>query len=260
MAWQYSLGDLSQAETYCDSLMGSVAYPSAQATIPDLDITYGQWKAWAISKGVYKMCGYEGGYSPDYKASGSTVTCTITGATKDVTGCTLTVSNGAIEGWVAASLNPNGCFDANCVGLTFTISAVTGMIELNGLTATIVSVTGNQIKTNINSSSFTTYISGGTATVVNGRELINGIRYAGKKHPNLIAYTKANLQNFVNHSDGSFTAEFPSGFIWTGSSTSVNLASTQIIGNGQIWSVRDPTIYADTDPQSIAIEEFNAGI
>ena len=30
---------------------------------------YANWKAWALSFGVHGMCGYEGGYSPDFGGS-----------------------------------------------------------------------------------------------------------------------------------------------------------------------------------------------
>jgi hypothetical protein len=257
-AWLYNQGDTTQANAYVDGLAGSSATPTTLGYVDNLNAA---WKTWAQGHGIQKACGYEGGYSPDYLASGATVSCTITGATKDATGCTLTVSNGSIEpGWVSATTNANGCFDSDCAGLTFTIASVAGMTQLNGLTATIVSVTGNQVKTNIDSSGFSTYTSGGIATVVNGRTLINALRYAGKNASNLKSHTKTNWQNFVDRSDVTYTAEFPSGFIWTGSSFRTNLASPGVAGDGQVWSIRDPSIYADTSPQTNALDEFNAGI
>ena len=262
MAWMYNQGDLTQGDLYADETMGT-----ALATIPNLNtVLYPGWKTWATGHGIMRMCGYEGGYSVDYLMVGVTVFSTITGATIDATGCTLTVSNGSIDvGWVAAATNANGCFDANCVGMTFTIAGVVGMTQLNGLTATITSFTApNQVKTNINSAAFTPYGSGGTATVVNGRVLINAVRYAGKKSPNLKDYMKTSWSNFLGHTGGGFTCTFPSGFIWTGSSCPVDLSLPQVPGgtttNTQIWSVRDPDIYSDTDPQSLALEEFNDGV
>jgi hypothetical protein len=203
------------------------------------------------------MCGYEGGYSPDYLISSATVSCTITGATQDATGCTLTVSNGSIDpGWVTAATNTNGCFDSNCVGLTFTIASVAGMTQLNGMTATIASVTGNQVKTNIDSSGFSAYMSGGTATVVSGRNLINALRYASKKHANLTGHTTTNLTNYVGLTDGSFTAEFPSSFLWSGSSFETDIASPGVAGDGQVWPVLDPDIYDSNSPEFEALKVF----
>ena len=34
-------------------------------------VLYKNWKLWAMSFGIYKMCGYEGGYSPDFDSLGS---------------------------------------------------------------------------------------------------------------------------------------------------------------------------------------------
>jgi len=38
-------------------------------TVANVAIMYASWKAWAMNHGVNKMCGYEGGYSPDYTGS-----------------------------------------------------------------------------------------------------------------------------------------------------------------------------------------------
>lgn len=35
-------------------------------TLPKVAALYANWKGWALSHGIKKMCGYEGGYSPDY--------------------------------------------------------------------------------------------------------------------------------------------------------------------------------------------------
>ena len=255
-SWQYNQGDLTQPRLYVDGLAGSSLTP---ATLGYLSAAYTSWKSWVLGfvGGPRKMCGYEGNYSPDFKATGTTVSCTITGATKDATGCVLTVSNGSVEsGWVAATLNPNGCFDTNCVGLTFTIASVGGMTQLNGLTATIVSVNGNQIKTNIDSSGFSTYTSGGAATVVNGRQLINDLRYAGKFDPQLTIHMLNNLYNFVGLTSSGFVSEFPSMFLWSSSSAH---ATTGVIGDGAgIWGLRDPSIFNVVSPQVDAIKLFDA--
>lgn len=39
-------------------------------TISKCAIAYANWKAWGLSFGIKKMCGYEGGYSPDYSNGG----------------------------------------------------------------------------------------------------------------------------------------------------------------------------------------------
>jgi len=51
-------------------------------------------------------------------------------------------------------------------GQRVSISGVVGMVELNGNTYTIVSVTPTSITLNVNSTGFTAYVSGGTTTLV----------------------------------------------------------------------------------------------
>jgi hypothetical protein len=41
-------------------------------TLQKCAILYSNWKVWAEKFGVHKMCGYEGGYSPDYTGGGKT--------------------------------------------------------------------------------------------------------------------------------------------------------------------------------------------
>lgn len=43
---------------------------------------YANWKAWALSFGIKKMCGYEGGYSPDYTGLGKTAVDLLRAASK----------------------------------------------------------------------------------------------------------------------------------------------------------------------------------
>ncbi|WP_271605841.1 hypothetical protein [Bradyrhizobium sp. CCBAU 11434] len=45
---------------------------------------YANWKAWAKKFGVQKMCGYEGGYSPDYTGGGRTAVDILRAASKQV--------------------------------------------------------------------------------------------------------------------------------------------------------------------------------
>jgi hypothetical protein len=53
-------------------------------TIPKFKIAYSNWKAWALKFGIKKMCGYEGGYSPDYEARGTSKVDKLRGASKQV--------------------------------------------------------------------------------------------------------------------------------------------------------------------------------
>jgi hypothetical protein len=50
------------ANAYANTVTGG----SGSFTLPKVAALYTNWKAWALSHGIKKMCGYEGGYSPDY--------------------------------------------------------------------------------------------------------------------------------------------------------------------------------------------------
>jgi hypothetical protein len=44
---------------------------------------YANWKAWALSFKISRMCGYEGGYSPDYTGGGKTPVDQLRAASKN---------------------------------------------------------------------------------------------------------------------------------------------------------------------------------
>ena len=49
------------ASAYASSVLSG----TGQFTVPSVAKMYANWKSWAKSFGIQKMCGYEGGYSPD---------------------------------------------------------------------------------------------------------------------------------------------------------------------------------------------------
>ena len=51
-------------------------------TISKCAIFYANWKTWAQSFGIQKMCGYEGGYSPDYTGGGQSQVDILRAASK----------------------------------------------------------------------------------------------------------------------------------------------------------------------------------
>jgi hypothetical protein len=59
--------DLTAPLTYA----ASTDTGSHPTNVPNLATLYSNWKAWAQSFGIQKMCGYEGGYSPDLTAGGN---------------------------------------------------------------------------------------------------------------------------------------------------------------------------------------------
>lgn len=269
-AWKYNQGDTSQVVSYLDDLANTNAAASSNAALSVVQANYSAWKTWAKgpwANGVVinRLCGYEGDWSPDYITTSQPPGGNISGATIDATGCTISFSSGFVDGtqtggWVPGTVNTSGPFEAGTVvaGMQFTIASVAGMTQLNGLTATIVSVSGNAVKTNIDSSGFSAYTSGGTATIVNGRNMLNALRYAAKLHSKLAFYTQKNLTNFVNLTDATFTAEFPSFFLWSGTSLKTDLSLSAVAGDGQVWPIMDPDIYATNSPQFDMIKLINS--
>lgn len=55
---------------------------SGPFTISKCAIAYANWKAWALSFGIKRMCGYEGGYSPDYSGGGISTVDKLRSASK----------------------------------------------------------------------------------------------------------------------------------------------------------------------------------
>ena len=55
---------------------------SGAITLAQVAIWYANWKAWALSFGITKMCGYEGGYSPDFTSYGTSQVDQLRAASK----------------------------------------------------------------------------------------------------------------------------------------------------------------------------------
>lgn len=67
LATAYAAGDLSAPITYVDTCLGPAGLSGTnKETVADLIGYYANLKTYAQSKGINKICGYEGGYSPDY--------------------------------------------------------------------------------------------------------------------------------------------------------------------------------------------------
>jgi PKD repeat protein len=168
-------------------------------------------QTWAQGLGVDGLTCYEGGYSPDYT--------TVSGFTRTVTGVTkaaqavVSLATGTVNGLPPA-------------GATVSFASVGGMTELNGNTYTVVSSTGNTMTINVDSTGFTTYTSGGTATYVNSATLVTNLRRASKYTPAVETYELQTYNDFVD-----LGGEFPSCYMLCGY---------------QLWSVWDPAIYEET--------------
>ena len=91
LAFAHANGDATAAATYLDSS----STVGGKYTLPTIAGYYLDWARWAAGLGVKGMCGYEGGYSPDY--SNSAVTSAIVGATRAAQ-CVLTLPTTRISG------------------------------------------------------------------------------------------------------------------------------------------------------------------
>jgi hypothetical protein len=215
----------SIVKAYIDTLAGSAGAFNLAYNLTN----YTNLKAWGSNWGVQKMCGYEGGYSPDY--NGTNWSSVINGASNS-SKCVLYLS----------ATNPPGkgkiVGNAAVVGMKLNISGVEGMIQLNGLEVTIVSVSGDDVTIDVDSSSFGIYASGGVAVYVDSGIYVNNLRAAGKYSPNLQGFTLRNYENFL-----AAGGEFPSCYM--------------LAGPKNVWSIFDPNIYAIPSVQWAAIIAFN---
>ena len=98
-AQYFSPSEYGTAQEIADAAAYAVASPALQASIAAAYAStansgsgaytllksgqfYANWKAWAIKFGVQNMCGYEGGYSPDYTGGGKSQVDLLRAASK----------------------------------------------------------------------------------------------------------------------------------------------------------------------------------
>ena len=81
-AYAAAEGNPSQQMEIATAYANTVNSGSGPYTIPKFAIAYANWKVWALKFGIKKMCGYEGGYSPDYDAGGTSKIDKFRGASK----------------------------------------------------------------------------------------------------------------------------------------------------------------------------------
>jgi hypothetical protein len=214
LAWDYNQDPTDEPEQLVASLSAATAFG-----VPYVASIISGWKTWADGFGL-GLTFYEGGYSPDYRSSNDTGT--ISGASKAAQ-CVLTI---------ATSTKPP-------VGSDLSIASVVGMTELNGNTYEVVAVNGNSVTIDVDSTGFTNYTSGGTATYVNSMTMRNALRAASKN--------EATLYDFMRHMDTVclFFGEYPARYLLAGASAA--------------WPILDPHIYiTDDPPQWDAVEALDA--
>lgn len=210
------------------------------------------WYGWGQNNwgGSIKIpvAAYEGGYSPDYVPNNWTSPITgaavTSGTTVDLT--LATTENLRYNGGTALSGNPA------VAGMSLSIASVGGMTQLNGNTYTVAAVSGNTVTLTIPSTAgFGAYTSGGTSTYVNSALYANTIRWAGKFSPQLATQTTAMYNGLA-----AIPLVFPSQFLLSGSSVTIDSRLSGNVGTGQVWGLWDQTVYSS--PYSTAADSIRA--
>lgn len=230
-AYKYSVADSATqaqlATDFVNSTLVSVNSNNATGPIIVKIASFIAWKTWAAGFGA-KLTSYEGGWSPDYPTTNSN--SPISGATRS-TQCVLTLATTNAPN-NSASRTGNGAVP----GMMLKITGVGGMVELNGNSYKVVSVSGNNVTIDVNSSSFTAYTSGGTATYQDDSVNRTALRKASKSASVLPIVWKQFYTSLL-----SLGTEYPSVF--------------QLAGADNSWSVLDPDIYVSaSSPQWNAIK------
>lgn len=136
LAYQWQVASAAGRLTIADSY--AVTYDTAPP--------YVAWKTFFENNGVDGLLAYEGSWSQDYFSAIGDMSATITGITKGAT-TAITISSGSIH---------------PVAGLWAWIVNVVGMTEINVLYAPILSVVGNVVTVDIDSTGFSNYTSGGS--------------------------------------------------------------------------------------------------
>jgi hypothetical protein len=173
-----------------------------------------------------RFCLYEGGL--DIQTTGSNVSATITNVTL-----------GSITVITVSGLNQ---FQN---GMTTTISSVVGTTELNGNTYTVLSVAGQTVTLNVDSSGFTPYVSGGSALYVGSAtwqtNLFYAWKYAFPTASPIRYYTLTGYYEMFASLGGNI--DFASEFDFSGNATNHE------------WSMW-PNVFGETPPRPIAAQQF----
>lgn len=124
------------------------------------------------------------------------------------------------------------------IGASLTPSGVVGMTQLNGNTYTVTGVSGNNVTINVNSTGFTTYVSGGTATYTGSGVIMEN-------------FTKAIRSSTAT---GEMAQKHYSNFAMNGGKACANYT---LAGNAEWGMMHWPNLYGVTG-QGAAAEVFSA--
>lgn len=82
-AYTAASSDPSRQQSIVTAYANTVNSGSGAVTLTKVAAWYANWKIWAKGFGINKMCGYEGGYSPDYTGGGKTPADILRAASKN---------------------------------------------------------------------------------------------------------------------------------------------------------------------------------
>lgn len=203
--------------------------------IPNFTRLHAFWKENVADPHGLDLLAYEGGISFVEVTDSANLVGPITGITK-AANAEITVGNTG--------------FGVFCppVGFSVPFASVGGMTEINGLTGVVTAVTAaNKFTVNIDSTGFTTYTSGGTATYTNLGVMIKTLAIDAPTHPDARTYNLEMFEQFV-----AIGGDYPSYLQLSGPSITLG-------GLGSQWRNKDFDIYDATKfPGQLAAEDWFA--
>lgn len=218
-AYAYSLGDTSQADVVAQSTFNDGTTGNASFAIPNTKRLMDHWFNFGMAYGI-PLCFYEGGYTPYFLDND------------------MTASISAVTKAANAVVTISGTDPVPVAGMTMSFSGVSGMTQLNGNSYTVVSVAGQNVTINVNSTGFSTYTSGGTATYVNSKTQNNNLATAARSSSYLRTAEYTMFSQCVR-SGGVFPACYE-------------------FSGGELFSVWIPDTYASpTPPRWLGMQDFN---
>jgi hypothetical protein len=226
--WQSaSAGDkLTIASAYVSTDQDVVISASIQNIARMVQIM-GTWKTRADGYSM-AIAPYEGGYDEIYPKVASNYT-------------NYTPTPTAITRAAQAVVTVSAAFPVPPVGSSVLFASIGGMTELNGNTYEVTARDENAhtFTLDVDSSGFTAFTSGGTATYVSSGLYRTQLMEAGKESAAMQALTLSMYEQIV-----ALGVEFPSQYIFCGEDV--------------VWTIFDPNIYATASPAWAGIAEFNA--
>jgi hypothetical protein len=141
--------------------------------------------------------------------------------------------------------------------ITFTLGATAVDNNLGAISGWIVlSKSGTQVTIDCDSTGFSTWTSGAAqfAHVACSDGMLNVFRSASKNAPEMMAVNTQSYTDFLSYTDGSFTMQFPSNYLFT----SLGSKHVGYIGyDGNVWSIQCDLYQSPDSAQYASAKAFN---